>query len=55
VRDEETKKKDKGRNLTVQWKIGYCPDHPRRPIEIPFAVVGGLPALVISSRFINIG
>ena len=41
---KKTKKPDSG-------KLGVRPDHPRRPIEISFCVVGGLPAVVIYFKF----
>ena len=52
ARNEETKK-DEERNLVLWYsgKLGIRPDHTRHPIKIPFGVVGGLPALVISFKF----
>ena len=32
-------------------ELGIRPDHPRHPIEIPFGMVGGLLAVVISFKF----
>jgi len=45
VCDEEIKK-DKE---TYSGKLVTCPDHPRRPIEIPFGMVGGLPSVSLTS------
>jgi len=42
-KDEET--------LRYSGKRGIRPDHPRRPIEIPFSTVGDLLAVVISFKF----
>jgi len=49
VCDKETKKRQ--RKKWYSGKLGICQDHPRRPIEIPFHTVCGLPALVISFKF----
>ena len=44
LRNQKRQKPDSG-------KLGVRPDHPRRPIEIPFGMVGGLPAIVIYFKF----
>jgi len=37
--------------LCYSGNLGIRPDHPRHPIEIPFGMVGGLLAVVISFKF----
>jgi len=44
-------KPKKTKKETLQWQTGIRSDHPRCRIEIPFGMVGGLPAVVISFKF----
>jgi len=49
VCDDETKKRQ--RKKPYSGKLGIHPDHPCRPMEMPFGKVGGLPAVAISFKF----
>jgi len=49
VHDKE--KKDKERKRPYSGKLAIWPDHQCHPIEIPFGMAGGLPAVVISFKF----
>jgi len=44
-------KKTKKETLWYSGKRAIHQDHQRHPMEIPFGMVGGLPAMVISFKF----
>jgi len=45
------KKPEKEKEETLLWQLAIHPDHPHHHIEIPFGIVGGLLAIVISFKF----